>query len=186
MKEIGQVSRRCVIKGIVSLIVATQILLFFLFFTRRIREPYPAVILPSFDQVLFDEQGFCTFLIPRFYARLESGKKVEVSYSKLRLPGVSGAKFWWIVARLAAPEGTKEWKPSLPSYNYPFEEPTYSQYLLDLLGKSAARLRLVGKPKELLLVWERQRFDTHNVRVPKIDTTPVGSWTIEIPSYDKN
>lgn len=176
-------SQRHTIRKLIGLIVTTQILLFVLFFTRRIREPYPAVILPSFDQVLCDKQGVCTFLVPQFYARLESGDKVEVSHSKLSLPGVSSVKFWWVVARLAAPKGTKEWKPSLPSYNYPFGKPTHSQYLLDRLGESAAKVGLVGKPKELLLVWEYQRFDTGGVQVRKLNTTPVGSWTIEIPNH---
>jgi hypothetical protein len=149
----------------------------------RIREPYPAVILPSFDQVLCDEQGVCTFLVPQFYARLESGDKVKVSHGKLRLQGVSGMDLWWIVARLAAPTGMKEWKPSLTTYNYPLREPTHSQYLLDCLGESAAKAGLVGKPKELLLVWERHRFDTHDAQVRKLDTTPIGSWSIKIPSH---
>lgn len=187
MNQVEQVRRRRTIRRVIGLIVSTQILLFVLFFARRIREPYPAVILPSFDQVLYDEQGVCTFLVPRFYAHFESGKRVSVSHSKLHLPGVSGSKFWWVIARLAAPKNTKEWKPSLPSYNYPFEKkPTHSQYLLDQLGESAAKAGLVGKPKELLLVWEQQRFETRGRQIQKLNTTPIGLWTIEIPNHDSN
>ena len=128
------------------------------FLSGRIREPYPALILPSFDQVLVDDEDHtvCKFLAPRLDVELTGGQRIRVPLHDL-FPG-TGQKAYWIIARLAAPSTDAAWRPSLPSYGFPIEASPMPLAVRQHMFHRLDALGLPRKPLRLVVTWEYRRF----------------------------
>jgi hypothetical protein len=177
------------VRAFVFAVLFSNVLITGAFFAGVIREPYPAVILPSFDQVLVDSDGATAFIVPRFEAKLSSGESASISVNQF-LDDVPYSL--WLVGRLAPPPNVELWKPALPSYGYIFRNPTQSLPFLDYLADRAHKFGAspaengLGDAyiQELNLVWEKRRFELGKGQLVELSPDRIGSVAIPIRQHD--
>ena len=169
-------TKKLVIKICILIFMPTQILMSVLFWSKNIREPYPALLLPAFDKVLTNESGQPSFITAEFYVE-QGGEVTQFHPAEIKIPGISKAKLWWVLARMVPPKIDEQ--VSLPSYNYPFDEEKQSEKFLAALGDAVKKKYKDAKSFEVRWVKKSYTTNTSKKSIDLNDTIKIRSVYVE-------
>jgi hypothetical protein len=165
--------RRIRIAAICTL--ASQALVLGVFFSGLIREPYPALILPSFDSVLVRGSTYQD-IVPRVIAETANGIVISRRVPEL-MPRLPTYKTYWLVSYLAPPDVSGEFRPTLPSWGFRVTGPP-SPRQVQALSELVAPYRRQHDLARLTVVWEVREYRLSKQGSTLVRATEIGRFEI--------